>query len=78
MESKYKSYWRADPLYKNKLREIAPCSPKVYYFLESLSDTYDIYCASDMIRYVSSNNPDVLETLNKINYNGYGHVKLIK
>ena len=78
MASKVGAYWRADPTFRSKLKEIAPCSPDVYYFLEELSDKYDIYCATDMIKMVSSNNQEVLDVLLKITYSGLGNVKIIK
>lgn len=78
MASKFDAYWRADPMYRKILKEIAPCSIDTYYFLESLSETYDIYCATDMIKRVSLNNQEALDVLLKITYSGYGNVKLVK
>lgn len=78
MANKVGAYWRADPAFRSRLKEVAPCNHDVYYFLEELSDKYDIYCATDMIKRVSSNNQDVLDVLLKITYSGLGNVKLVK
>lgn len=78
MANKLGAYWRADPMYRKILKEVAPCNIDTYYFLESLSDRYDIYCATDMIKKVSSNNQEALNVLLKITYNGLGNVKIVK
>lgn len=78
MASKFYAYWRAEPMYQKVLRSIAPCSNDDYYFMEWLSQEYDVYCANDMLEVIPADKDSIKNILLKIAYSGYGYVNLVR